>query len=50
MIFGENHKKEKQENLAFLGSYAAALRRNVGYPRRDEAGVPKWHPLGYATV
>ena len=26
------------------------LRHRVGCPRRGEAGVPKWHPLGYATA
>ena len=27
-----------------------ALSRSVGRPRSDEARVPKWHPLGYATA
>ena len=42
----KNRKKGKPRNL---GKHEL-LRCSVGNPRRGEAGVPKWHPLGYAMT
>ena len=55
MIFRENRINEKQGKSGIFGFLRRSLgnpclRRSVGCPRRDEAGVPKWRPLGYATV
>ena len=60
MISEKNRKSAKKlENRDIIG----LLRRNVGnphrgvdlrqgvrYPRRDEAEVPKLHPLGYVAA
>ena len=49
-IFEENRKKEKLENLALSGSYAAAsIYAAAWLPRRDEAKGPICPP-GYATA
>ena len=46
---------QKLENLGIIGLLCRSignprrdvdLRQGVGYPRRGEAEVPKWHPLG----
>ena len=54
MIFEENRKNEKQGKSGIFGflshSVGMGLRHSVGCPCRDEAGVQKWCPLGYATV
>ena len=47
-------KEQNLENLGIIGllcrsvgnpHYGVDLRQGVGYPRRSEAEVPKWHPL-----
>ena len=59
VISEKNHKKGKPKKSGkngFLRRIVGNPRRsvdlhyNVGYPRRGEAKVPKWHPLGYATA
>ena len=53
-------KVKKMENLGIIGVLRRSvgnprrgvdLHQGVGYPRRDEAEVPKWHPSGcYAAA
>ena len=48
-------KVQKQENLGIIGILRRSignprrgvdLHKGMGYPRRGEAEVPKWHPSG----
>ena len=54
-ILGKIAKVQKMENLGIIGLLRHSvgnprrvidLRQGVGYPRRGEAEVPKWHPSG----
>ena len=55
-IFGGNRKKEENWKIwAKIGLLRCSvgnplcgvdLRQGMGYPRRGEAKVPKWHPSG----
>ena len=54
-ILEKNSRSVKLENLGIIGLLRHSvgnpccgvdLRQGVGYPRRGEAEVPKWHPSG----
>ena len=58
-IFGGNCKKRKtgkswhfRAPTPSIGNPRRGidLRQGVGYPRRSEAKVPKWHPLGHRGI